>query len=132
MFVVGSVGDDVYEYACGGAFDVSTCAFTDSFDVSAQEPNPHGVAFSADGLTMFVVGGGGGDVHEYALGTAFDVSSVPPEEGGGGSSIGGIDVTINTTSLLVAGAQTMTPWLILVVISAVGIGLAVFTLKRSR
>jgi len=131
MFVVGSA-DDVNEYACGGAFDVSTCAFTDSFDVSAQETDSSGIAFSADGLTMFVVGGIGDAVHEYALGTAFDVSSVPEEGGFGGPPIGGISIPIDTTALLVAGVHTMTPWLILVVISAVGIGLAVFTLKRSR
>jgi len=47
-------------------------------------------------------------------------------------AIGGTILPIDTTALLVAGAQTMTPWLILGVITAVGIGLAVFTLKRSR
>jgi len=46
--------------------------------------------------------------------------------------IGGTILPINTTALLVAGAQTMTPWLILGILSAVGIGLAVFTLKRNR
>ena len=37
MFVVGSNGDDVNEYACTTGFDVSTCAFTDSFDISNEE-----------------------------------------------------------------------------------------------
>jgi len=46
--------------------------------------------------------------------------------------IGGTILPIDTTALLVAGAQTTTPWLILGVLSAVGIGIAVFTLKRSR
>jgi len=46
--------------------------------------------------------------------------------------IGGTSIPIDTTALLVAGAQTTTPWLILGVLSAVGIGIAVFTLKRSR
>jgi len=47
-------------------------------------------------------------------------------------AIGGTILPIDTTALLVAGAQTMTPWLILGVVTTVGIGLAVFTLKRSR
>jgi len=47
-------------------------------------------------------------------------------------SVGGTALPIDTTALLVAGAQTMTPWLILGVVAAVGIGLAVFTIKRSR
>jgi len=47
-------------------------------------------------------------------------------------AVGGTFLPIDTTALLVAGAQTISPWLILGVLSAVGIGLAVFTLKRSR
>ena len=47
-------------------------------------------------------------------------------------AVGGTFLPIDTTSLLVAGAQTISPWLILGTLSAVGIGLAVFTLKRSR
>jgi len=46
--------------------------------------------------------------------------------------VGGTALPIDTTALLVAGAQTTTPWLILGVIAAVGIGLAVFTLKRNK
>ena len=46
--------------------------------------------------------------------------------------IGGTSIPIDTTALLVAGAQTISHWLILGVLSAVGIGLAVFTIKRSR
>ena len=44
--------------------------------------------------------------------------------------IGGTLIPIDTTALLVAGAQTMTPWLILGVVAAVGVGFAVFTIKR--
>jgi len=50
----------------------------------------------------------------------------------GDFGVGGTVLPIDTTALLVAGAQTISPWLILGVIAAVGIGLAVFTLKRSR
>ena len=45
-------------------------------------------------------------------------------------AVGGTVLPIDTTALLVAGAQTISPWLILGVLSAVGIGLTVFTLKR--
>jgi len=48
------------------------------------------------------------------------------------SGVGGTILPIDTTALLVAGAQTTTPWLILGIVAAVGIGIAVFTLKRSR
>jgi len=47
-----------------------------------------------------------------------------------GPPIGGTSIPIDTTALLVAGAQTISPWLILGVIIPIGIGLAVFTIKR--
>ena len=47
-----------------------------------------------------------------------------------GPAVGGTSIPIDTTALLVAGAQTISPWLILGVLSAVGIGLAVITLRK--
>jgi len=88
--------------------------------------------------TSIAIGNDGFPVISYADFTTRDLKVVhctdencevdPPTA----QAIGGTSIPIDTTALLVAGAQTMTPWLILVVISAVGIGLAVFTLKRSR
>jgi len=51
--------------------------FVDSFDISGQEDFPTGLAFSADGTKMFVVGTLNAGVNEYALGIAFDISSIP-------------------------------------------------------
>ena len=76
MFVIGLGGDDVNEYALSTAFDVSTATFVSPpFDVSSQETNPTGMAFSSDGAKMFVIGYDGDNVNEYALSTAFDVST---------------------------------------------------------
>jgi DNA-binding beta-propeller fold protein YncE len=75
MFVVGGEGDDINEYALTNGFDVSTASFTDSFSVAAQDNIPTGLAFNTDGTKMFVVGGSGDDVGEYALSTGFDVST---------------------------------------------------------
>ncbi len=44
--------------------------------------------------------------------------------------IGGELLPIETTALLLAGAYTTASWMIPVVLSAVGIGLAVFTLRK--
>ena len=49
--------------------------FVDSFDVSSKEQTPTGLAFSANGLKMFVVGSQNDKVHQYSLSTAFDVST---------------------------------------------------------
>jgi len=47
-------------------------------------------------------------------------------------AVGGTFLPIDTTALLLAGVQSISMWMIFGVLSAVGIGLAVFTLKRSR
>ena len=75
MFVVGSDGDDVNEYALSTPFDASTAEFVDAFSVSSQEITPTGMAFSSDGAKMFVIGFDGDDVNEYALSTPFDAST---------------------------------------------------------
>jgi len=124
MFVVGRDSSAVHEYACGAAFDVSTCSFTDSFDVSAEELTPDDVAFSTDGLTMFVIGEDSDSVHEYLLGIPFDVSSMPSVD----TPVGGTYIPIDQTALLLAGVQSISMWMIPVVVAGIGIG--VFVIKR--
>jgi len=123
LFVVGAVGDEVNEYACGTAFDVSTCAFTvkagNPFSVAAQEANPTGLAFSTDGLKLFVVGSFSFNVNEYALGTAFDISSVPSQ------AVGGEFIPLDSTMVLAAGIQSVAAWMIPVIVSAIGIGIVI-------
>ena len=76
MFVVGSDGDEINEYALSTAFDLSTATFVaPPFNITSQEASPTGMAFSNDGAKMFVVGFSGGDINEYALSTAFDIST---------------------------------------------------------
>ncbi len=47
-----------------------------TYDFSAQEDSPGGMAFSNDGLKMFIVGYTNDAVFEYNLATAFDISDV--------------------------------------------------------
>ena len=76
MFVVGNQGDDINEYTLTAPFDVSTATFVSPpFDISLQETAPQGMAFSNDGTKMFVIGSNGDEINEYALSTAFDVST---------------------------------------------------------
>ena len=78
MFIIGAIGDDVYEYACSTGFDVSTCSFTDTFSVVAQENAPNDLEFNTDGTKMFVVGDTGNDVNEYDLDKDFGISGGGP------------------------------------------------------
>jgi len=80
MFVVGDSGDDVNEYTLTTPFDVSTASFVDSFSVAAQEISPQGLAFSADGAKMFVLGFDGSAVNEYNI-TSITPSCSPPPSG---------------------------------------------------
>jgi len=79
MYVIGNVGDAVFSYTLSTAWDLSAASFdypTEGyFSVAAQETAPSGVFFKPDGTKMYVIGLVGGDVNEYDLSTAWDVSS---------------------------------------------------------
>ena len=75
MFVVDDNDDAVYEYTLTAPFDVSTAVPAGSFSISSQDTLPFGITFSDDGTRMFVVGNSNGKVNEYALTTAFAVST---------------------------------------------------------
>jgi sugar lactone lactonase YvrE len=76
MYVIGSSADTVFQYTLGTAWDVSTASYASiSFSVASQESNPNQVNLSADGLTMWILGTTGDDISQYALGTAFNVST---------------------------------------------------------
>jgi sugar lactone lactonase YvrE len=76
MYVIGQTNDTVFQYTLGTAWDVSTASYASiSFNISAQESNPNQVNLSADGLTMWILGTTGDDINQYALGTAFNVST---------------------------------------------------------
>lgn len=75
MFIVGSVGNAVYEYTLSVGFDLnSTVTFTgNSFSVAAELTAPQAVVFNSDGSKMFVMGSVTDTVFEYKLRNAFNV-----------------------------------------------------------
>ena len=76
MFVVGTATDTVYEYALSSAWDISSASYGSvSFSVGSQDTVPTDLAFKADGTKMFIVGNTGNNVYEYALSSAWVVSS---------------------------------------------------------
>jgi len=76
MFIVGFVGDSVFQYTLSTGFDVSTASYSSkSFSVVSQESAPRSVAFNNDGTTMFIVGTDDPKVFQYTLSTGFDVST---------------------------------------------------------
>jgi hypothetical protein len=76
VFIIGEVGERVYEYGLSTAFDISTASFTgQSNSVGAKDNTPSGLTFNGDGTSFFVTGEQSDNVHEYSLTTAFSVSS---------------------------------------------------------
>jgi sugar lactone lactonase YvrE len=75
MFIVGTTGDDVGEYALSTAFNVATASFTQNFSVATQDTSPFGIAFNTDGTKMFISADGSNSILEYGLSTGFDIST---------------------------------------------------------
>lgn len=75
MYVtLGNIGTSTF-YTLSTPYDVSTANFDRSMDLSGEVDNPSGATFNDDGSKLFVTGQGDSNVTEYALGTAWDVSS---------------------------------------------------------
>lgn len=75
MYVIGATGDDVNEYSLSTAWDVSSASYVQVFSVAAKETNPGGLFFKDDGTKMYVTGTVSDSVHEYALSTAWNIST---------------------------------------------------------
>lgn len=75
MYIVGSQGDSVDRFNLSTAWDISTAVFANSFSVTAQETDPHGLFFKPDGTKMYIIGTSGDDVNEYNLSTAWDITT---------------------------------------------------------
>jgi len=81
MYVTGYNSDNVNEYDLSTAWDVSTASYLQNFSVSAQEGAPRSLFFKPDGMKMYVIGTSADTVREYALSTAWDVSTASYSQG---------------------------------------------------
>ena len=81
MFISGQTGvaplsgDYVHEYSLSTAWTVSSAGYTTSFNVTAQDTVPQGVAFGDSGSKMYVVGSTGDAVYQYSLSTPYSLAS---------------------------------------------------------
>ena len=68
MFIVGEIGDTLYQYSLSTGFDISTASYSSiSFSVTGQESNPQSACFSSDGSKMYVVGYGSDTIYQYTI-----------------------------------------------------------------
>ena len=77
MYMIGNVNDSVHEFALTTAWDVSTLSHNSNstLDVSSYETGPTDLFFKEDGLKLYVVGLSGDTIDQYALTTAWDLST---------------------------------------------------------
>jgi 6-phosphogluconolactonase (cycloisomerase 2 family) len=75
VYICGNVSDSVHEYTLSTAWDVSTASHAQSLGIIAEEGSSSDLFFSPDGTRMYVIGAGGDDVNQYALSTAWDIST---------------------------------------------------------
>jgi len=75
VYVVGLIGDAIYEYNLSTAWDVSTANYVQNFSVGTQEASPRCLSFSSDGTQVYIIGSSGDDVNEYSLSAAWDIST---------------------------------------------------------
>jgi len=75
MYIVGSTGLDVNEYTLSTAWNVSTRSYVQNFSIAGQDTFPTGLFFKSDGTRMFVLTVTIGNVWQYDLSTAWDLST---------------------------------------------------------
>jgi len=81
MYVVGSTNDTVFEYDLSTAWDVSTATYNSVSLVVNQSSIPTGIDFKTDGTKMYVCFSSNGITYQYALSTAWDLSTASIETG---------------------------------------------------
>ena len=74
-YVVGG-SDAIYQYNLSTAWDVSTGSYASkSLSVTSQETNPRQLFFKDDGTKVYIVGTTNDTIYQYALSTAWDIST---------------------------------------------------------
>ena len=92
MYMCGNTSDTVFEYDLSTAWDISTASYNSvSKSVASELQWPNALFFKSDGTVMYVGGQIDTEIHQYALSTAWDVSTAtftqqsPTIQGSGGT-----------------------------------------------
>jgi len=82
LYIVGRDSNSVFQYDLTTAWDISTGSYASkSMSVSSQETAPRGLYFKDDGTKAYIVGTANDTVYQYALSTAWDISTGSFETG---------------------------------------------------
>jgi hypothetical protein len=76
LFIIGYNDDLVETWNLSTGYDISTASYSsESFNIFSQEDYARHINFNNDGTKMYITGNGSSRVQEYALSTAFDVTT---------------------------------------------------------
>ena len=76
VYVVGQQLDNLYQYSLSVPWDISSASYDSvSFSLAGQDTSPQDVFFNPNGTKMYYVGSATDTVYEYALSSAFDIST---------------------------------------------------------
>lgn len=76
MYMAGISSDNINEYDLSVPFDLSTAVYNGvNLSVNAQDSQPNSAKFSQDGTKMFMMGRANGNVYQYTLSAAWDLST---------------------------------------------------------
>jgi len=75
LYIAGEVTNSISEYSLSTAWDITTASITTAGGVTSEESGVLDVTFKPDGTKFYTVGFMTGDVHEYSMTTAWDIST---------------------------------------------------------
>jgi len=85
MYAVDSYHARIIQYTLTSAYDITTLLYSKELDISARGTSPVAITFNNDGTKLFIIENGGkadaspvitgGKINEYAVSSAYDVSS---------------------------------------------------------
>jgi len=76
MYMMGSFHKNIHQYTLSTGFDLSTASADNvSFYVGSQDNSPMRLKFNTDGTKMYINGLQRNKVHQYSLGSGFDLST---------------------------------------------------------
>ena len=79
IYVCSNSNDRIYQWNLSTASDLSSASLHGSFATGTQTTNPTSVFFKTDGTKMYVSDGSLEDIYQYALSTAWDVTTASYE-----------------------------------------------------
>jgi sugar lactone lactonase YvrE len=76
MYMMGSFHKNIHQYTLSTGFDLSTASYDNVFFyVGSQDNSPMRLKFNTDGTKMYINGFQRNKVHQYSLGSGFDLST---------------------------------------------------------